>query len=279
MSRNETVFSKLRCPHCGAEGSVTEDRKSFVCNGQRRHCFDFAKSGYLNFAKPEESGKGDGKEAVRARSLFLSGGYYQPLSDRLNELLAENRIGSVLDAGCGEGYYTNRMTGEDRIVLGVDLSRDAVDHAAKAAKAQENRARFAVGSLFTLPVADESFEAVTNIFAPCAEAEFARILKPGGSLFLAGAGERHLFGLKQLIYENPYLNPGREDLPTRFFREVEKIRLHYTVKVEGREQIAALFSMTPYYWRTSQEDKQKLEGVEALETEVDFTVFHYRKEN
>ena len=84
-------------------------------------------------------------------------------------------------------------------------------------------------------------------------------------------------GLKSLLYQNPYLNPGRNDLPVHM-KLSERIRLHDSITVQGNEMIRALFSMTPYYWRTSPEDVAKLEAVEALETEIDFDIFLYRKD-
>jgi 23S rRNA (guanine745-N1)-methyltransferase len=132
------------------------------------------------------------------------------------------------------------------------------------------------GAFFSLPVVDESFDALINLFAPCAESEFLRVLKPMGNLLVVGAGERHLFGLKEILYENPYLNPGRADLPTDM-QQIDCRRLTYRIEVEGREQIEALFSMTPYYWRTSEADRTKLKILDRLETEVDFDIFLYRK--
>ena len=251
-----------------------ENGKTCRCQGARTHSYDFSKSGYLNLTSPRD-GEGDGKEAIRSRKLFLEAGYYQPLSEAVNDILKELNAHTVLDAGCGEGYYTNRM-GTICDAFGVDLSRAGIDAAAKTARNTQSRAAFAVGSLFTLPVQDESFDVITNLFAPCAESEFLRVLKPGGTLVLVGAGERHLFGLKEILYENPYLNPGRADLPRSTPSTVRR-RLTYSITVEGREQIEALFSMTPYYWRTSPADRQKLESLETLTTDVDFDIFLFRK--
>ncbi|MBQ7335844.1 MAG: methyltransferase domain-containing protein [Clostridia bacterium] len=271
---NTTILSLLKCPICGA--TMTEDTIGRVCRctGTRVHSYDFARSGYLNLTRPGD-GEGDAKEAVRARKLFLDAGYYAPLANTVNDLLSALGAETVLDAGCGEGYYTNRMTSE-RDVFGVDLSRAGIDTAAKYAKQHQTQAAFAVGSIFQLPVADQTFDTVTNLFAPCSEAEFTRVLKPGGCLILVGAGECHLFGLKEKIYENPYLNPGRADLPTQMQPESHQ-RLNYRIQVKGREEIEALFSMTPYYWRTSKTDRAKLTDLEELETEVDFDIFLFRK--
>ncbi len=271
---NTTILSKLRCPVCKAGMQMQEDGKVCRCLGARTHCYDVAKSGYLNLTAPTD-GEGDSKAAVQARKLFLNAGYYEPLSSAINELLRELGAQNVLDAGSGEGYYTNRMAVE-RDAFGIDLSRAGVDSAAKYAKQNQTRAFFAVASIFSLPALDQSFDAVTNIFAPCSESEFLRVLKSDGSLILVGAGERHLFGLKEILYENPYLNPGRADLPVQM-KQISHRKLSYRIKVEGHEQIEALFSMTPYYWRTSEADHAKLGAIDVLETEVDFDIFLYRK--
>ena len=269
-----THFAMLRCPVCAAEMQADESGKSCRCAGTRTHSYDFARSGYLNLTRPGE-GEGDLREAISARRLFLNAGYYEPLSIEINRILQKLDAKNVLDAGCGEGYYTNRMA-EERTVLGVDLSRAGIDAAAKHAKQNNTNAAFAVGSIFSLPVADAICDVVTNLFAPCCENEFSRVLKDGGHLILVGAGERHLMGLKQVLYENPYLNPGRADLPAQM-KEVDRRRLAYTVTVVGREAIDALFSMTPYYWRTSEADRAKLNAIESLTTELDFDIFTYQK--
>ncbi len=273
---NPTVLSKLKCPVCGSEMYMTEDARTCRCRGIRTHSYDFSRSGYLNFAFPGD-GEGDLKPAVRARTLFLSSGYYAPLSDALDRVLTECACHSVLDAGCGEGYYTNRMAASERNALGVDLSRAGIDAAAKSARMLGSGAAFAVGSIFSLPVLDASFDAVTNIFAPCCESEFLRVLKTGGIFILVAAGERHLLGLKQVLYEDPYLNRGRADIPVGM-TELASHRLTYEITVEGNDRIAALFSMTPYYWRTSPADRCKLDGLERLTTEVDFNIYVFRKE-
>ena len=275
MTVKDTHLSMLRCPICSAAMQADDSGKSCKCAGARTHSYDFARSGYLNLTRPSD-GEGDLRDAVNARKLFLNAGYYQPLSDEINRILQELDAKTVLDAGCGEGYYTNRMANESCSVLGVDLSRAGIDAAAKQAKQSATNAAFAVGSIFTLPVGDATCDAVTNLFAPCCESEFCRVLKKNGYLILVGAGERHLLGLKQVLYENPYLNPGRADLPTEM-QEVDRRRLTYTITVEGREAIDALFSMTPYYWRTSEADRAKLNAIQSLTTELDFDIFTYQK--
>lgn len=274
MTLKSTVLQLLRCPVCRAELTVTDDQRSCRCDGTRSHCFDFAKSGYLNLVGAHAK-EGDSKEAVLARKAFLESGYYQPLADKILALLQEIPSKTLLDAGCGEGYYTNQFA-IGREAVGIDLSKAGIDYAARRAKQLETDAGFAVASLFALPMADASLDVVTNLFAPCAEEEFLRVLKPGGHLLLVGAGERHLMGLKSAIYDNPYENAGRADLP-KSMEPIAVHRLQYEIEVESTASIAALFSMTPYYWRTSPKDRAKLAALQQLRTEVDFDIFLFRK--
>ncbi len=285
------LVERLACPVCGAPLGLGASGGSLLCTGDndahRVHCFDGAASGYLPLA-PRHPGGGDAKDAVRARTAFLSGGYYAPMAEAIVRSVTAHTPseGCILDAGCGEGYYSAHMVAAGYHVMGVDLSKFAVEAAAKAARAVRNRdgqavshTLYAVGSVFELPVREGSFDTVTNIFAPCAPAEYARVLRSGGHLIVVGAGERHLFGLKQFLYDDPYLNDPRRDLPAEGdgFELIETDRAACTVCVEGREHIAALFSMTPYYWRTPRESRDRLDALDMLETEVAFDIHVYKK--
>jgi 23S rRNA (guanine745-N1)-methyltransferase len=288
------LVAGLTCPVCGAPLGVTEEGRSLACSAAvspqnpkgRAYLFDGGAGGYVNLA-PRHSGGGDAKEAVRARSAFLRSGYYAPAAAAIVALVGELTPAGcpVLDAGCGEGYYSNAIAVSGYPTLGVDLSKFAVDAAAKAARrarlgsGQASTTLYAVGSVFDLPVVDGFFHTVTNIFAPCAPAEYARVLKRGGHLLVAGAGERHLFGLKRLIYDDPYLNDPRRDLPAEGdgLRLVETRNISFTISVESPEHREALFSMTPYYWRTSRDGHSRLTSADILETEVSFDLHIYEK--
>ena len=271
------------CPVCGEALSVSEDSKSLVC--QNRHCFDGGAGGYVSLVK--KGGGGDSKEAVAARKSFLGKGYYAPaaqfLCDILRELVPQG--GRVVDAGCGEGYYSNLVAEQGYSVFGADISKFAASSAAKSAGvrrgergAESSSTVFAVASVFELPVRDGCADCVVNIFAPCCAEEYARVLKAGGYLIVAAAGEEHLLGLKQVIYDDAYLNDTRKDLPTdEFFELVECRNRSFDITVEGREDIEALFSMTPYYWRTSSGDKGRLAALNTLATRVSFDYFIYKR--
>ena len=269
------IFNVLVCSCCGAELSLSENKKSLICGGVKRHCFDISSSGHVNFDS-RHSGGGDSKEAVLSRKRFLDKDYYKPVSDAVNEIfrdyLSPNSF--VIDAGCGEGYYTCRAATTGVCVLGFDLSKEA---ASKRAKREGTaNAFFGVASVFSLPVADTSVDAVINIFAPCVESEYCRVLKSDGILAVAYAGREHLIGLKRCLYDNVYENEARSDMPCHM-ELIEERQVVYDISLRSSEDINDLFLMTPYYWRTSIEDKKKLEDVEALDTRVDIKIATYKK--
>jgi SAM-dependent methyltransferase len=94
----------------------------------------------------------------------------------------------ALDAGCGEGYGAAILAGRARSVVGVDLDRAVVAHAAVRYPA----VRFEVADLLALPFPDGAFEAVVclqvveHVARPAdLVAELARVLGPGGLLVLS----------------------------------------------------------------------------------------------
>lgn len=77
----------------------------------------------------------------------------------LLSMIAPPAPSEILDAGCGEGYFTAVLadTFPDADVLGLDASEGAVNYAREHFGAN---ASFNVGDLFDLPFADASFDVV-----------------------------------------------------------------------------------------------------------------------
>ncbi len=277
---DKKIIGALRCPLCSEKIRVRTDAgASIVCDGKRTHCYDFSASGYVNMCAPIQSGGGDSKSAVRSRTAFLDCGYYEPVASALKRTCEKygNTENILIDAGCGEGYYSSFFAEAGFSTFGIDLSKFAVDAAAKRAKRNSYKnAFYATASVFDIPVFDGTAGVVTNVFAPCAENEFKRVLANNGVLVVAYAGEEHLLGLKEAIYEKARINEGRADLPIDMTL-VEEIRVKYSVTLASNEEITNLFAMTPYYWKTSVTDAEKLKNLDRLTTEVDIIIAVYRK--
>lgn len=264
----------LKCPVCGAQ--MQREANTLYCLGGRRHCYDFSKAGYVNLAPAQSSGGGDDADLIAARTAFLQKGHYAPIATEICRLLQEYAPGdTVLDAGCGEGYYSAMISRSGKKVLGLDLSKRGITHAAKLAAREGSNALFTVAGIFDLPVADESVDAVVSLFAPVAETEFLRVLRPGGILLLAGAGEEHLFSLKGVLYDIPYRNTARADRPENL-EKVGEQRLRYTFDAD-KDTLRDLFAMTPYFYRTPKAGIERLAQTERLDVDVDVEIGIYRK--
>lgn len=266
------------CPVCGA--GLQQQGKSLCCAS--KHNFDLAKEGYVNLYTPGKSGgvHGDDKLMVRSRRDFLNKGYYQPLLQQLTqEIVSRCNSGDiVLDAGCGECWYTSHIeqalqqAGITVPVLGVDISKNAL-----AAGAKRNAAlQLAVASVFHLPVADETCHLLLNVFAPFCHEDFLRVLAPDGYLVMAVPLEEHLWELKQAVYDQPYRNQVKDWALDGFRLEtVREIREH--IHLPCQEDIWNLFTMTPYYYKTGMEDQNKLRQLTQLDTQIEFAAAVYQK--
>ena len=259
----------LTCPVCGKRLRFIE--RSTLC--ESGHCFDIAKEGYVNLLRTTKNGDliGDDKYSARCRRDFLNKGYYSILRDHLVQYFSDKN-GCLLDICCGEGYYTSCLTHEGLSVYGFDISKEMVRLAAK-----RGRGCYFVANMAAVPVADASFDYAIHLFAPFHEMEFNRILKPGGSLLTVIPGKQHLFGLKKVLYDTPYVNDER--LPdTQTLKLVSTVKLSKDVVLNDAADIDAVFRMTPYFFHTSQKDKDKLLNIHKLETPVEFVIAEYKKE-
>lgn len=256
-------MSVLICPVCGEE--LVGDKHSLKC--VKGHSFDYSKDGYVNLLLGSKSGdlRGDSKESAGARKKFLSKDYYLCLKKFIGELMH----GTVLDICCGEGYYDS-YEGE---LYAFDISKEMVRLAAKRNKADNYH--YFVANLASIPIADESIDTAIHLFAPFNENEFSRVLKNDGVLYSVIPGENHLFEMKEILYDKPYKND--EKAP-----KADRLKLNSTKKVTdiihlNGDDLRTLFLMTPYYYRTSERDKDKLNAVDELDLTVEFSVLEYRK--
>lgn len=271
------MTSLFRCPICSAPLERAE--RSYTCPG--RHCYDIAKEGYVNLLpanKKHAKDPGDDKEMVAARTRFLDGGHYTLLREALTGLVLECRPNTLLDSGCGEGYYTAgiceelRAQGLDPRCVGVDLSRSALKKAARRIKAVE----FAVASVYHLPVEDCSMDLLLNCFSPLAPEEFRRVLRPEGMFLYVVPGARHLWELKQVLYEKPYENAEEETGYDGFAYE-RIVPVDFTMALDA-PALRDLFRMTPYCWKTPRAGIERMNALDGLNVTASFRIYMFRAE-
>ena len=267
-------MSILICPIC--KGILEEKDKGVIC--QNNHSFDYAKEGYINLHMSKNSkNPGDDKVMVNARREFLNKGFYEEISNKVNEILKENlkAYDRILDIGAGEGYYTEKMceslpNGE---VYALDISKEAVKKGAKTYK----NIKWFVASGLDQPFAEQSFQGLTVLFSKLFPEEFGRVLKDDGLLVVVSPNREHLVDIKKVVYpvikyEN--IEPI-EELKERFALE-KRENLYYKKTIYG-EDIKNLFHMTPYRWKSPIDGVKKLEALESLEVTVDVNIDIYRK--
>ncbi len=173
---------------------VREDRRLFCARG---HSFDVARSGYINLLQPQDRRSkkpGDTAAALAARRRMHDRGVTEPLLRAIAEILAPSPTDTVLDAGCGDGFYLGSLAREVGFdAHGIDISIPAVDGAARRYPDCEwivaNADRF-------VPYADRPFSIVLSITARMNAGEFRRVLRDGGRLLVAIPASEDLIELR-----------------------------------------------------------------------------------
>jgi 23S rRNA (guanine745-N1)-methyltransferase len=265
------------CPKCKEKLNIIDSR----CVCENGHSYDRARGGYYNLLLGNSGGvHGDNKEMVVARRAFLGAGYYEPLARNLaSKVLSFTPFGGyLLDAGAGEGYYTDIIEralfdrdGESN-VSAFDISKDAVREISKKNK----RISLAVAGSYHMPIADGTFDTLINTFSPLALEETRRVLKSGGHFIMAIPDEMHLYDLKAVVYDTPYKNDV-SDTYLQGFELVTDEPLHYEFVLKSQEEINNLFMMTPYAYRTKPSDKEKVKALDSLECRANFRTLVYKK--
>jgi len=288
-----------RCPLC--QLALLPTSAGYQC--ANRHQFDRAKEGYVNLLPVQQKKSldpGDSAEMIQARRNFLEAGFYQPLSDAVNQMLAEvlQHIDrpTLLDIGCGEGYYSNRLfsfiqnqqltststssstststtnqTPEVRL-FGIDISKAAI----KAAAKKYRQLQFAVASSYHLPFADESFTALLRIYAPSQSSELARVCKANGWLCTVTPAPQHLIELKQKIYQEPRLHSAEISEEAGFSHQ-RRQQLSWNWQPQSATELEQLLQMIPLGYRLTAEVRQQL-LVELPIITLDFYLDLYQRQ-
>ncbi len=268
----------FKCPIC--KSGFSRAGNSLKCD--MGHSFDIASSGYINLLKPgkmNNSKAGDSKEMIRARSNFFLSNAYLPVRKKICELVGRFKNDLIIDAGCGEGYYTEGVAEcyPNSDVIGFDMSKFGCEHGAKGARrVGKSNILYSVSSIFEMPLEDGCADVIINMFAPVANKEFLRVLATQGHLIVVSSGIEHLNGLKAVLYDDVYNN--EEKFPSYDGFELLGVEnLKYEATIEGSDTIYNLFTMTPYFHRTSVQDKEKLSRVTSINTTIEVNFAIYKK--
>ena len=244
--------SDFACPICQENLTLVEN--SLKCDN--RHSFDLAKFGYVNLAPQIKQSANYDKENFQNRQQILEAGFYQAILEGISDLLARNPSAkTVLDIGCGEGFYSRKLqeAHHDKSFYAFDISKDSVQIAAKS---ETNWAvNWFVGDLARLPIKDASMDILLDIFSPANYSEFRRSLSKDGTLIKVVPTENHLKEIRQMVQEQltkkDYSNQDiKEHFQEYFIIQSSHIAsLTKSITVEHRQ---ALLSMTPLLFHVDQ---------------------------
>ena len=188
----------LMCPVCGSSFCISEN-KSLVCSSG--HCFDFSSRGYINFIpnKKQASEHYTGELFENRAKVFESGAFsrvFDEIYDMILSNFGENRALTLLDAGCGEGYYAKRFGNIPRFdVFAIDIVRDAI----LAACRKTSGVRWMVADLTEIPVKDGSIDVVLNVLASANYGEFKRVLSKDGLVIKVVPGSGYLKEIREAV--------------------------------------------------------------------------------
>ena len=240
------------CPIC--QENLTLVESSLKCNN--RHSFDLAKFGYVNLAPQIKQSANYDKENFQNRQQILEAGFYQAILEVVSDLLARSKTSTtVLDIGCGEGFYSRKLqeSHSDKNFYAFDISRDSVQIAAKS---EVNWAvNWFVGDLARLPIKDASMDILLDIFSPANYGEFRRVLSKDGILIKVIPTKNHLKEIRQKVQDQlTNKDYSNQDIKNHF-------QEHFTIlssqtasltKTITTEQLQALLSMTPLLFHVDQ---------------------------
>ncbi|SFQ97135.1 23S rRNA m(1)G-748 methyltransferase [Lentzea waywayandensis] len=235
----ELSLDLLRCPACRQQLSLASGAVRCLSG----HTFNIGRPGYVSLLADTRATSGDEPAMVRARDRFLATGHYSPIRKTIARLAGATSATTVLDVGCGTGYYLAGVLDDlpEARGLGLDTSVRALRSAARA----HARAAAATWDVFRpFPLADGVADVVLNVFAPRNPAEFHRVLRADGRLVVVRPTWRHLAGLPKSVDVDPAKEERLHLALDRYFEAVVTEHVTYSMPLSGPDA-EDLLGMTP----------------------------------
>ena len=190
----------------------------------------------------------------------------------------------VLDIGTGPGFFAMILARRGYAVTAVDYSDGMLREARRNAGDLARHIRFARMDAQRLDLTDGSFDAIVtrnltwNLPDPAgADREWMRVLRPGGVFVYVVPSEKHLWELKQVLYDHPYPNEVKQTpYPGFSYQEIRHVEA--VIHLPCQEDIHALFQMTPYYWKTPRAGAERLAALTALDVTISFDIHVFRRD-
>lgn len=262
----------FQCPICGKALKLVDN--SLLCSNN--HCFDISKKGFVDFVLNNKASKNYDRDSFENRHVILEHGMYDHIANKLVELIEKLHLDSILDVGCGEGYYSKKIAQAGvKDVLAFDISKDSIQLAAKGVNTP---VKWFVGDLAHLPIQDNTVRGIIDVFSPANYAEFNRILDDGYVLKVI-PNQYHVQELRQVakdqLQQAEYSNKKVLDYFEEHYELVDQIDATKTYLVT-EEVRTAFINMTPLLFNV---DKAKIDWSQVKNITVGSTILVGQQKN
>lgn len=259
----------FRCPICKRKLKMVGN--SLLCSN--KHCFDISKLGYVNFALNQKQSKHYSRTSFESRMDILEKGYYSHILTEITHILSKlENITTILDVGCGEGYYSRKIKELFQAdIVAFDISKDAISLASK--RDGSKSIKWFVGDLENMPIRDHSVDCILDIFTPANYLEFNRVLTDSGYIVKVIPGNKHLMEFRNIAKEHlknqEYSNENVINLFKKQYSVIYQKRVSESYEMP-LEDIKIFADMTPLLFHV---DKTEIDFKKLKTLTIDAEIF------
>lgn len=261
------------CPKCGKK--IRFHAGSLVC--KKEHSFDISSKGYVNMLGATVPLKGYDKKFFQNRNEFFAKGYYKHILDATVSAVKNIKASAnldemvLVDAGCGEGYYSAELSKLDGLqIIAFDIASDAIKQATKSPA----NVAWTIADITNIPVKDHVCDIILDVFTPANYKEFGRILKKDGYIIKIIPGSNHLIQLRKAasnqLRNKEYSGEEVSDYFEKHYEVVSSEILTNTMSID-QDTLKTLTAMTPLLFDA---DKSKLDlsGITEITVEAQLLI-------
>lgn len=257
------------CPICKQKLKLVGN--SLLCSN--KHCFDISKLGYVNFALNQKQSKHYSRTSFESRMDILEKGYYSHILTEIAHILSKlENITTILDVGCGEGYYSRKIKELFQAdIVAFDISKDAISIASK--RDGSKSIKWFVGDLGNMPIRDHSVDCILDIFTPANYLEFNRVLTDSGYIVKVIPGKKHLMEFRNIAKEHlknqEYFNENVINYFKKQYSVIYQKRVSEAYEMP-LEDIKIFADMTPLFFHV---DKAEIDFKKLKTLTIDAEIF------